>query len=379
MKRIVILVVVGFLVTRAPLFANETMESIINKQIERLDLSEIEKATADIEEFNLKETMLDAITGNHTITPASVIKNVLNLVFWEMDDYINLMGRLIILALFSTIVSALGTSFSNKSISEIAFYVCYMVLIITLAESFRISMNIAYKAIEQMVVTMKFSIPVMITLLVSTGNVASGSLFQPIVISSIQIGAAVIKNMVLPLVFFVSVLQIVSNISEDFKIDTLIDLAYGSIKWILRGILTLFIGVMGIYGLTTPFVDGTLNKAAKSMTAAFVPVVGDALSGTIDLVMNCGVIVKNSYSVGIIIALIMICAVPLIQIFLCMVVYQLSAAIIQPISDGRITNSMRGMGKATGYLLGTLTTVMVLFILNMLILVGVGNITAMMR
>lgn len=157
------------------------------------------------------------------------------------------------------------------------------------------------------------------------------------------------------------------------------ELAYSTIKWILRGLVTVFVGVMGLHGLTTPFVDGTINKAAKSMTSAFVPVVGEALSGTVDLVMNCGVIVKNSYTVGVIIALLLICAIPLIKVFLCMAVYQITAAIIEPISDKRIANCLEGMGRATGYLLGTLTTVMVLFILNMLILVGVSNITAMMR
>lgn len=379
MKKIIGIVILGFLILATPLYADEAMDSIIHKQIDLLDLSEVEKATSNLKGFDLKKTMTDAITGKQSISPTEIIKGLGALVFGEMGDYFNLMGRLMVLAIFCTILSTVGTSLNNKSTSEVAFYICYMVLIITLAESFIVSMNIAYKATEQMTLTMKASIPVMVTLLISTGNVASGSLFQPIVIASVQIGAAIIKNTVLPLVFFVSVLQIVSNISEDFKIDALVGLAYGAIKWILRGLVTLFVGLMGIYGLTTPLVDGTINKAAKSMTSAFVPVVGEALSGTVDLVMNCGAIVKNSYTVGIIIALLSICAVPLIKIFLCMIVYQISAALIQPISDKRIVKCIGGMGKTTGYLLGTLTTLMVLFILNMLILVGVSNITTMMR
>ena len=134
-----------------------------------------------------------------------------------------------------------------------------------------------------------------------------------------------------------------------------------------------------IYGLTAPIVDGAINKAAKSMMSTFVPVVGEALSGTVDMVMNCGVIVKNSYTIGVIILLLLICAIPLIKVFLCMLVYQLTAAIIEPLSDKRIAQCMSGMGRATGYLLGTLSTVIVLFILNMLILIGSSNITTMMR
>lgn len=388
MKKIIYTSIMIILMIRLPVYADQEINSIINKQINTLDLSESEKAIENakseddnqyLQAFDIKKSMLDSIRGEQTIGPMGIVRGLISLTFGELDSYIGLMGRLIILSVFCTVLSTLSNSFQSKSTSEVAFYVCYIVLILALSQSFMVSMEIASRTIDKMALIMHASIPVMVTLLISTGNIASGSIFQPIVISSIQIGTAIIKNIVLPLVFFVSVLQIVSNLSEDFKIDTLVELAYSAIKWILRGIVTLFVGIMGIHGLTAPFVDGTLNKAAKSMTSAFVPVVGDALSGTVDLVMNCGIIVKNSYTVAIIIALLLICVVPLIKVFLCMAVYQVTAAIIEPISNKRIAKSMSGMGKATGYLLGTLTTVMVLFILNMLILVGVSNVTAMMR
>ncbi|HHX62067.1 MAG TPA: stage III sporulation protein AE [Epulopiscium sp.] len=388
MKKVIFMTMMCLVIIWTPLFADESIDSIINKQINVLDLSEPNKAIDQIKEeeenpylnqFDIKQTMIDMVTGKQSLSPIKLIKGLMTLTFGEMNVYISLMGRLIILAIFCTVLSTLSASFGSKSTSEVAFYMCYIVLILALTESFMVSMNIAYRTIEQMATIMQASIPVMVTLLISTGNIASGSIFQPLVISTIQIGTAVIKNAVLPLVFFVSVLQIVSNLSEDFKIDALVELAYSLIKWILTGIVTLFVGIMGIQGLTAPFVDGTLNKAAKSMTSAFVPVVGEALSGTVDLVMNCGVIVKNSYTVGVIIMLLLICTIPLIKVLLCMVAYQLTAAIIEPISNKRVAQCMEGMGRATGYLLGTLTTVMVLFILNMLILVGVSNITAMMQ
>lgn len=368
--------------------SKQEINSIIQKQINTLDLSEPERVIDELksgtsnrylEEFDIKQTMLDLITGKGNITPVNVINGIMKLMFGEVSSYFTLMGKLIILSVFCTVLSTLSVSFESKSTSQVAFYVCYIVLIIALTESFTISMNIAQATIDKMTMTMHASVPVMMTLLISTGNVTSGSVFQPIVISSIQVAVALIKNTVLPMVFFVAILQIVNNISEEFKIQKLVDLFYLSVKWLLRGTVVLFVGIMGIYGLTTPYVDGTINKTAKSMVETFVPVVGDALTGTIDLIMNCGVLVKNSYTIGVIIILLLVCAVPLIKVFLCMIVYQVTSAIIEPISDKRIAECMSGMGKATGYLLGTLSTVMILFILNMLILVGVGNITAVMR
>lgn len=382
------MIVFSVLILGSPVFGDQAMDKVINKQIDILDLSEPEKAIEEakqegsnplLNEFDMKESMVDSIRGKQSISPGKIVKGLTSLFAGEINEYFNLMGRLIILVVFCSVLSTLGASFNSESTSQVAFYVAYIVLIIVLAESFMVSMNIARTTIDHMTFTMQASIPVMVTLLISTGNAITGGVFQPIVFATIQIGSSIIKNVVLPLVFFVSVLQIVSNISEDFKIDALVDLAYSTIKWILRGIVTVFVAVMGLHGLTAPFVDGTINKAAKSMTSTFVPVVGEALSGTVDLVMNCGAIVKNSYTVGVIIALLLICVVPLIKVFLCMAVYQVTAAIIEPISDKRIALCLSGMGRAAGYLLGTLTTVMVLFILNMLILVGASNVTAMMR
>lgn len=368
--------------------AKETIDSIITRQVDILDLDESEKVLEEIKlessnpylnNTSIKQLTLDAITGNQDISPMKVVKGIFDLLFGEINSYLNLMGKLMILAIFCTMLSTLSISFQSKSTSQIAFYVCYIVLIITLTESFLIALKIAQTTIDQMTMLMHASVPVMMTLLISTGNMVSGGVFQPLVISSIQIASMLLRNTVLPLVFFVSILEIVSHISEDFKISKLVSLAYSTIKWILRGIVTLFVGIMAMYGLTAPFVDGTINKAAKSMVGTFVPVVGDALSGTVDLIMNCGVIVKNSYTIGVIILLLLICAIPLIKVFLCMAVYQLTSALIEPISDKRISRCMAGMGRAAGYLLGTLSTVMVLFILNMLILIGSTNVTTMIR
>ena len=384
----ILFMIIGLLLLSFPVLGNEAVDSIINKQINILDLEESEQMIEQIKsdstnpylnEFSIKDVMLDAIKGKGKITPVKVINGITNLVFGEVSAYFKLMGKLMILAIFCTVLSTLSLSFHNKSTSQIAFYVCYIVLIITLTESFLISMQIAQATIDQMTMIMHASVPVMMTLLISTGNMTSSGVFHPLIVSSIQIASIILRNTVLPLVFFVSVLEIVSHMSDDFKITKLVDLAYSAIKWILKGIVALFIGIMTMYGLTAPIVDGAINKAAKSMMSTFVPVVGEALSGTVDMVMNCGVIVKNSYTIGVIILLLLICAIPLIKVFLCMLVYQLTAAIIEPLSDKRIAQCMSGMGRATGYLLGTLSTVIVLFILNMLILIGSSNVTTMMR
>ena len=58
------------------------------------------------------------------------------------------------------------------------------------------------------------------------------------------------------------------------------------------------------------------------------------------------------------------CLVPLVKLAVIMGVYYLLAAVLQPVSDERITGCLAGMGNAVKYLFQAVFTVMVLFLLT---------------
>ena len=68
-----------------------------------------------------------------------------------------------------------------------AFYVCYMVLVSILIASFGLVVESGISTIDKMVDFMYASVPVLITLLVSSGNVVSGGALQPLLIMAVQI------------------------------------------------------------------------------------------------------------------------------------------------------------------------------------------------
>ncbi len=75
----------------------------------------------------------------------------------------------------------------------------------------------------------------------------------------------------------------------------------------------------------------------------------------------------------------MICAFPAIKILAMAIIYKVVAAVIQPLGDVRLANAVASMGGFLMQMFAVLSIVGVMFFLFLAIVVGMSNITMMMR
>jgi stage III sporulation protein AE len=240
-------------------------------------------------------------------------------------------------------------------------------------------MEVSQSTIENMVLIMQSVLPILLTLMMTSGGVSSGTIFEPIILFSVQTISMFVKSIILPTIFLIAVIGVVNSLSGKEVLKKMKELFEQITDWILKGIAALFVGIMGIHGLTAPALDGIINNAAKSAVSTFVPIVGEALSGAVDVVMNCSLLIKNAIGVGAIILLCIYCIIPVIKILSFLFAYKIAAALIEPISDKRIVNCISDMGEACKRLFTCIFTVNILFIVSITILVGVGSMIAMLR
>ncbi|KAE9637232.1 MAG: stage sporulation protein [Epulopiscium sp.] len=364
------------------------VEEIWTKQLDTVDFSSIEQVVNRIkkqsdnsylEEFDFSETIRKIIKGEIDFSILSVTKVVVKLFFQEIKGFMSLIGKLLIISILCALLNNIAESFQNKSTSQIGFYVCYIVLIILLLQSFQIAMEVSQSTIENMVLIMQSVLPILLTLMMTSGGVSSGTIFEPIILFSVQTISMFVKSIILPTIFLIAVIGVVNSLSGKEVLKKMKELFEQITDWILKGIAALFVGIMGIHGLTAPALDGIINNAAKSAVSTFVPIVGEALSGAVDVVMNCSLLIKNAIGVGAIILLCIYCIIPVIKILSFLFAYKIAAALIEPISDKRIVNCISDMGEACKRLFTCIFTVNILFIVSITILVGVGSMIAMLR
>ena len=95
-----------------------------------------------------------------------------------------------------------------------------------------------------------------------------------------------------------------------------------------------------------------------------VPGVGDISGSVTDMVIGSAMLIKNGIGAAALVALIFVCAIPLVKLLVIMLAYYLLAAILQPVSDELITGCLAGMGTGVKLLFQAVFAVLVLFLLT---------------
>lgn len=291
----------------------------------------------------------------------------------------HILVTIVLLSIFSMILETLQSAFERKQVSKVAYSICFMVILVLAINSFHVAINYATEAITGMIDFMMAMVPLLFTLLASMGNVATVSVTHPLVVFMVHTVGTLVHTVVFPLLFFSAVLHIVSTLSDKYKLTQLGNLLRTISMSLLGILLTVFLGVISIKGIAGSVVDGVTLRTAKYLTGNFVPVVGKVFADATDTVISASLLVKNSIGLVGVIILLFLCAFPAIKILVLALIFNLSAAVMQPLGDTPIVTCLDTIGKSMIYVFAALAAVGLMFFLAITIMLTAGNVTVMMR
>ena len=222
-------------------------------------------------------------------------------------------------------------------------------------------------------------VPMLIALIVATGQVASGTILQPILIFAVVFIGNIINLIILPIITVTMVLNIASNLSDKVQLGNLANFFKSSVTWFLGFVITIFVGLLSLEGTLTSSVDGLTIKGIKSAASTFIPVVGKALGDSVDTVLGATSIIKNSIGFVGIIIVIAICILPIIKLTILSVMYSLVGAISEPLADKKIVNIINQMAGVFKILLGVMFFIAVLLIIGIALTLKISNASLMYR
>jgi len=354
---------------------NNTNE-IINNQKENLNISdfikEAEKYTKEsMPEIDLNNLLSTAISGN--IDNAKLLNIFWRLVGKEVLNSAGVLGSIIVIVVIHGILKSISDGLGNKSVSQVAYYVQYIMIVALVMTSFAEIINMVKNSIQNLVSFINLLIPILITLMVTTGSITSAGVLEPIILFMITIIGNFIVNVVVPIVLISTALGIISQISDKIQIDKLAKFFKSSTVWVLGVILTLFVGITSLEGSLSSSIDGVTAKTTKAAVSNFIPVVGKILGDAVDTVMGCSVILKNALGVVGVIIIIGICIVPILKLTTLTVMYYLGAALCQPIADGKVIKLLSHMGDTFKLLSAILCSVSVMLIIGITLIVRISN------
>lgn len=311
------------------------------------------------------------------------LKNVLSAIgkfMWHEVLYNGkLLATIVMLSIMSLILENLQTAFEKSTISQVAYTICYMVVLVIAVNSFNIAIGYAREAIDRMIDFMMAMLPLLFALLASMGNVVTVSVTHPLIIFMVHTVGTLISTIVFPLLFFSALLHLVSSLSEKYKLTQLGNLLRGIGMGVLGVLLTVFLGVISVQGITSSVTDGVTIRTAKYVTGNFVPVVGKMFADATDTVISASLLVKNSIGLAGVIIILFLCAFPAIKILTLALIYNVAGAVMQPLGDSPIVTCLQTIGKTMLFVFAALAAVSMMFFLAITIILTAANVTVMMR
>lgn len=382
MKKIVMIITFIAVLISSNISYADTQDELLKTQQDSLNISsflkEVEKYTSSIyEDINVKDMFNLALTGK--IDNEKLFKSILNILGKEVIGSVKILGSIIVIIVIHSILKNISEGLENKSISQITYYVQYILIVTLIMTNFSQVITMIKESVQNLVGFIDMLIPMLLTLIIATGNIVSAGMLQPILLFIITFIGNFINNIILPLVLVSTALGIVSKISDRIQIDKLSKFFKSSVVWILGVVLTLFVGVVSLEGNLSSSVDGVTAKTAKAAVSSFIPVVGKILGDAVDTVIGCSSILKNAIGIIGVVVVIGICIAPIIKLTILMAVYYLGAALCQPIADSKIISLLEQMGDTFKILLAILCSVSVMFIIGVTLVINISNSGLMYR
>lgn len=354
---------------------------------ELLDMGAVEEVVNQLDQ-EIKQAIpqLDFRTLVHTFAKGEsdwsidgIFKGLIEFIFSEVLANMSLLGKLVVLAVITAVLQNLMTAFEKATTGKLAYFICYLVLMTLAVGSFGLAINIGREAVDNMVGFMQALLPLLLTLLTALGGITAATIFHPVILGSITVIGTVIKNIVLPLIFFGAVLSILNGISAQFNVSKMADL-FKTVSMVALGLCsTVFLGVLAVQGIASSVSDGVALRTAKFTTDAFVPVVGSTIADAMEAVLGSALLMKNAVGIAGVVIIIIITALPLLKILAIALVYRLAGALVQPVGDNQIANCLTLLSNHLFFVFGAVATTGLMFFFAIAIVVGMGNLTVMLR
>lgn len=356
----------------------EQLSDAIDQVIGTLDTQALTDALQQDDPF--------AATGGFLATLRSVARGELTLSF---DQLIQLLlhrfasawtgslwriTRLLAPALMWAVLSRMA----GKS-AESGQVVCSLLVCVFLTQDLSDHAQLCTSSVSRISEGMQGLFPMLLTLMAAVGGSAGSALMQPAVVAASSGVTAILENVTLPLTACAAVLTMLCHLGQGMRVQRLGKLVQQAASWTLGICYTVFIGVLVTRGVSAAAVDGITIRTAKYALDNFVPVVGGLFADTVDALVGSGLLVQNALGVTGLMLTISWCLGPLCQTLAAAVLYKLTAALMQPISENGLGDCIHDFSDLLMLLFVIQLSAAAMFLMLIAQLIAVSGMTVMLR
>lgn len=322
--------------------------------------------------FSLSDMMTEIMAGDIPGALWHLLQGRVTDAAGQLSGLKNIFVWLLVLGIISALMTYFAEIFDRHQIADMSFYFMYLLFCAILLKCFSQAAQTAADTIENIVVFIKLLVPTyLIAVGMSTGTATLGAYYQLLLFMIYGVQTLLAAGL-LPFIYSFCMLAVVNGIWMEEKLNLLLEFLEKGIGWVLKAAVGAVTGISIFQAVITPVIDSVKATSLQKAVSA-IPGIGNAAEGVVELVVGSAVVIKNTVGIVLLILLLVMCAVPLLKIFLIGCVLKAAAAFMGIVSDKRITACVNRTGDAVMLLLRTAGTALLLFLITISIVATATN------
>ena len=356
-------------------YASETEDVQISDKtqntelLETMDFTDVDRMMEELfpqETMGFADAVRQIMLGN-TDAGREAMKEMLwerMLGAWEVNRKSIL--YLILLAIASAVFIGFSDIFQTRQVSQISFYMIYLLVIGICLASFQAASEWMANGVHTLTGFMKVLYPVYFAAVTVAKGSVSSLAFYHLAIILIVVIEELLLHLIVPGIHMYVIIRVMNSLQSEDYLSKFAELLETAIGWGLKTLMGGMIGLNVIQGMLGPAID-TVKRSAVTRGMEMVPGVGDLLGGTAEVALGTAVLIKNSIGIVGMFLCLVLCLAPLLQLAVITLGYKLAAALVQPVSDKRITECIGGVGEGCRMLMNCIFVTGILFLVTVAI------------
>lgn len=370
MRKIGLVLVLLFSFLPMPVFGAEMDMQTIEQELEKLETAAVDEAAEELEaDVGFSELLRDVLLGEFDFSFSGWKEELTEAAFGEFRLQGRLLMQLILVVLLSAILKQLSDSFQGKSVGEMGFYLCYMVLVVVILDAFHGISDTVVERMNGISGVFGAMVPVFLVLSAAKGNLAQGALMGPAVMGGSAALSVAVSKIIVPAILLAISLEMADHISEKPILGKFAELLRQCIGWGMKGAAMAFMLLLSLQKIGGGAMNGLAAKTAKIAVSA-VPVVGNVMGGAVETAAAVAGTLRSGTLVAAAVFLLLLCIPLVIKLLVIMLVFKLTAAAAEFICEERLVECISVAGEYTGLLLGVVFLGEGMFLFSALLLLG---------
>ncbi len=281
-----------------------------------------------------------------------------------------LLSQLFVLVMLSALLENLHIAIKDDKLTKM-IVACIVVLGLV-----SVTYNVAEYSIEfldSLILFINSLLPTLITLLATGGKISTSGILNPIMLGVSSVISLVIGSFVVPLSMMGLVLKLGGNITQKAYLSNFGQQIYNLLKWILGLVFTAYVGIISIVGVTAPKIDEITLKTTKYAVGSFIPYVGGMVADSVDLLLACSSVVKNSVGIAGLLGIFSIIALPCLKLTVNVLSVKMLEMVISPVAGKNIIGCVNNISSCLSLLLGMNVAVSIMYILSVTVIIFIGG------